>query len=70
MRDGRDPATVVHTLPAMLRFRMFAIVRIRWRRRRAHGHQQQSLFHVHYDTRCFLLVHVNHVESGNQVWCE
>ena len=25
MRDRRDPATVVHTLPAMLRFRMFAI---------------------------------------------
>ena len=25
IRDRRDPATVVHTLPAMLRFRMFAI---------------------------------------------
>ena len=25
MRDRRDPASVVHTLPAMLRFRMFAI---------------------------------------------
>ena len=25
MRDRRDPALVVHTLPAMLRFRMFAI---------------------------------------------
>ena len=25
IRDWRDPATVVHTLPAMLRFRMFAI---------------------------------------------
>ena len=25
MRDRRDPATVVHTLPAMLRFRMLAI---------------------------------------------
>ena len=25
MRDWRDPALVVHSLPAMLRFRMFAI---------------------------------------------
>ena len=25
IRDWRDPATVVHTRPAMLRFRMFAI---------------------------------------------
>ena len=25
IRDWRDPALVVHTLPAMLRFRMFAI---------------------------------------------
>ena len=32
-----------------------------------HGHQQLSLFHGHYDTRCFLPVHVYHVESGRPV---
>ena len=32
-----------------------------------HGHQQLSLFHGHYDTRCFLPVHVYHVESGKPV---
>ena len=32
-----------------------------------HGHQQLSLFNAHYDTRCFLLVHVYHVESGKLV---
>ena len=31
------------------------------------GHQQLSLFHAHYDTRCFLPVHVYHVESGKPV---
>ena len=145
MRDRRDPATVVHTLPAMLRFRMFAIAcgyedaddcdalrtdplfkpavgrapesgralcsqptmsrlenapsRIEVARMTAalvdlfcrsfptppaaitldiddtcdpvHGHQQLSLFHVHYDThydtRCFLPVHVYHVASGKPV---
>ena len=30
-----------------------------------HGHQQLSLFHAHYDTRCFLPVY--HVESGKPV---
>ena len=29
-----------------------------------HGRQQMSLFNAHYDTRCFLPVHVYHVESG------
>ena len=29
-----------------------------------HGHQQLSLFNAHYDTRCFLPVHVYHVDSG------
>ena len=29
-----------------------------------HGYQLLSLFHAHYDTRCFLPVHVYHVESG------
>ena len=29
-----------------------------------HGQQQLSLFHAHYDTRCFLPVHVYHVASG------
>ena len=32
-----------------------------------HGRQQLSLFHAHYDTRCFLPVHVYHVESGKPV---
>ena len=32
-----------------------------------HGHQQLSLFNAHYDTRCFLPVHVYHVESGRPV---
>jgi hypothetical protein len=32
-----------------------------------HGHQQLSLFHAHYDTRCFLPIHVYHVESGRPV---
>ncbi len=29
-----------------------------------HGHQQLSLFNAFHDTRCFLPVHVYHVESG------
>jgi hypothetical protein len=32
-----------------------------------HGQQQLSLFHAHYDTRCFLPIHVYHVESGKPV---
>ena len=32
-----------------------------------HGHQQLSLFNAHYDERCFLPVHVYHVESGKPV---
>ncbi len=32
-----------------------------------HGHQQLSLFHAHHDTRCFLPIHVYHVESGKPV---
>ena len=141
IRDWRDPARTVHTLPAMLRFRMFAIacgyedaddcdalrgdplfklavgrapesgrdlcsqptmsrlenapslsevgrltaalVDIFCRSFPAppaavtldidetcdavHGHQQLSLFHGFYDTRCFLPVHVYHVESGKPV---
>ena len=141
IRDWRDPALVVHTLPAMLRFRMFAIAcgyedaddcdalrtdplfklavgqspesgralcsqptmsrlenapsRLEVARMTAalvdlfcrsfavppaaitldiddtcdpvHGHQQLSLFNAHYDTRCFLPVHVYHVESGKPV---
>ena len=141
IRDGRDPALVVHTLSAMLRFRMFAIAcgyedaddcdalrtdplfklavgqapesgrplcsqptmsrlenapsRLEVARMTAalvdifcrsfptppaaitldiddtcdpvHGHQQLSLFNAHYDTRCFLPVHVYHVESGKPV---
>ncbi len=34
---------------------------------RVHGHQQLSLFNAFYDTRCFLPVHVYHVESGRPV---
>ena len=32
-----------------------------------HGRQQLSLFNAHYDTRCFLPIHVYHVESGKPV---
>lgn len=32
-----------------------------------HGNQQLSLFNAHYDTRCFLPIHVYHVESGKPV---
>ena len=141
IREWRDPARTVHTLPAMLRFRMFAIacgyedaddcddlradplfklavgrapesgrdlcsqptmsrlenapslsevgrltgalVDIFCRSfaappaaivldiddtcDRVHGHQQLSLFNAFYDTRCFLPVHVYHVESGRPV---
>ena len=141
IRGWRDPDRVVHTLPAMLRFRMFAIAcgyedaddcdalrgdplfklavgrapeserdlcsqptmcrlenapsRIEVGRLAAalvdifcrsfasppaaitldiddtcdpvHGHQQLSLFNAHYDTRCFLPVHIYHVESGKPV---
>ena len=141
IREWRDPDRVVHTLPAMLRFRMFAIAcgyedaddcdalrgdslfklavgrapesgrdlcsqptmsrlenapsRLEVARMTAalvdifcrsfpippaaitldiddtcdavHGHQQLSLFNAHYDTRCFLPVHVYHVESGKPV---
>ena len=141
IREWRDPARTVHTLPAMLRFRMFAIacgyedaddcdtlradplfklavgrapesgrdlcsqptmsrlenapslsevgrltgalVDIFCRSfpsppaaitldidetcDAVHGHQQLSLFHGFYDTRCFLPVHVYHVESGKPV---
>ena len=141
IRDWRDPALVVHTLSAMLRFRMFAIAcgyedaddcdalrtdplfklavgqapvsgrplcsqptmsrlenapsRLEVARMTAalvdvfcrsfaappaaitldiddtcdpvHGHQQLSLFNAHYDTRCFLPVHVYHVDSGKPV---
>ena len=31
------------------------------------GHRQLPLFHAHDDTRCFLPVHVHHVESGKPV---
>ena len=32
-----------------------------------HGRQQLSPFHAHYDTCCFLPVHVYHVDSGKPV---
>jgi len=32
-----------------------------------HGQQQLSLFNAHHDTRCFLPIHVYHVESGKPV---
>jgi hypothetical protein len=34
---------------------------------RVHGYQQMSLFNAHHDTRCFLPIHVYHVESGKPV---
>ena len=141
IREWRDPSRAVHTLPAMLRFRMFAIAcgyedaddcddlradplfklacgrapesgrdlcsqptmsrlenapsRVEVGRLTAalvdifcrsfpappaaitldidetcdpvHGHQQLSLFNGFYDMRCFLPVHVYHVESGKPV---
>ena len=141
IREWRDPERVVHTLPAMLRFRMFAIAcgyedaddcdalrgdpLFKLAVGRApesgrdlcsqptmsrlenapsgsevarmtaalvdlfcrsfpsppaaitldiddtcdavHGQQQLSLFNAFYDTRCFLPVHVYHVESGKPV---
>ena len=141
IREWRDPERVVHVLPAMLRFRMFAIAcgyedaddcdalrgdplfklavgrapesgrdlcsqptmsrlenapsRSEVARMTAalvdifcrsfpsppaaitldiddtcdavHGQQQLSLFNAFYDTRCFLPVHVYHVESGKPV---
>ena len=141
IREWRDPARTVHSLPAMLRFRMFAIAcgyedaddcdalrddplfklavgrapesgrdlcsqptmsRLENAPSRSevgrltaalvdifcrsfasppaaitldiddtcdavHGHQQLSLFNAFYDTRCFLPVHVYHVESGKPV---
>ena len=32
-----------------------------------HGHQQLSLFHAHYDTRCFLPIHIYEAGSGKPV---
>ena len=32
-----------------------------------HGHQQLSLFNAHYDTRCFLPVHVYHVRRDGHI---
>ena len=32
-----------------------------------HGSQQLSFWNAHYDCRCFLPIHVYHVESGKPV---
>jgi hypothetical protein len=34
---------------------------------RVHGHQQLSLFHAHYDSRCFLPIHVYEAITGKPV---
>ena len=34
---------------------------------RVHGGQQLALFHAHYDSRCFLLIHVYEASSGKPV---
>jgi hypothetical protein len=34
---------------------------------RVHGHQQLSLFHAHYDSRCFLPIHVYEAITGRPV---
>jgi hypothetical protein len=34
---------------------------------RVHGHQQLSLFHAHYDSRCFLPIHIYEAGSGKPV---
>ena len=33
-----------------------------------HGRQQLSVFHIHYDARRFLPVHVYHVKSAPSQW--
>ena len=32
-----------------------------------HGHQQLSLFHAHYDSRCFLPIHIDEATTGKPV---
>jgi len=34
---------------------------------RVHGHQQLSLFHAHYDSRCFLPIHIYEATTGKPV---
>ena len=34
---------------------------------RVHGQQQLSLFHAHYDSRCFLPIHIYEAMSGKPV---
>jgi hypothetical protein len=34
---------------------------------RVHGHQQLSLFHAHYDSRCFLPIHIYEAVTGKPV---
>src|ERR687897_739300 len=34
---------------------------------RVHGHQQLSLFHAHYDSRCFLPMHICEASTGKPV---
>jgi hypothetical protein len=34
---------------------------------RVHGHQQLSLFHAHYDSRCFLPMHIYEATTGKPV---
>jgi len=34
---------------------------------KVHGHQQRSLFHAHYDERCFLPIHVYDADTGHCV---
>jgi hypothetical protein len=34
---------------------------------RVHGHQQLSLFHAHYDSRCFLPIHIYEAITGRPV---
>jgi len=34
---------------------------------RVHGHQQLSLFHAYYDSRCFLPIHIYEATSGKPV---
>ena len=34
---------------------------------RVHGQQQLSLFHAHYDSRCFLPIHIYEADSGKPV---
>src|SRR4051794_36050328 len=50
IEDWRDPDRVLHGLAEMIRFDDTED--------RVHGGQQLALFNAHYDSRCFLPIHI------------